>query len=91
MSEVPKTIQLPNNESAIALAGEREENLKTLSRLTGTNLVLRGQELLISGTQKQVERVSSLVRSLKSFWNEAKRYGGGYPNRPSGSRYRSLR
>jgi phosphate starvation-inducible PhoH-like protein len=72
MSEVPKTIQLPSNESAIALAGEREENLKTLSRLTGTNLVLRGQELLISGTQKQVERVSSLVRSLKSFWNEGK-------------------
>ena len=62
MSEVPKTIQLPSNESAIALAGEREENLKTLSRLTGTNLVLRGQELLVSGTQKQVDRVSSLVR-----------------------------
>lgn len=72
MSEVPKTIQLPNNESAIALSGERDENLKTLSRLTGANLVLRGQELLISGTEKQVERASSLVRSLKPFWNEGK-------------------
>ncbi|HEY9613362.1 PhoH family protein, partial [Allocoleopsis sp.] len=72
MSEVPKTIQLSNNESAIALSGERDENLKTLSRLTGANLVLRGQELLISGTEKQVERASSLVRSLKPFWNEGK-------------------
>ncbi len=72
MSEVPKTIQLPNNESAIALSGERDENLKTLSRLTGANLVLRGQDLIISGTEKHVERASSLVRSLKPFWNEGK-------------------
>jgi phosphate starvation-inducible PhoH-like protein len=72
MSEVSKTIQLPSNESAIALAGEREENLKILSRITGGDLVLRGQELLISGTEKQVERVLSLVRSLKTFWQEGK-------------------
>jgi phosphate starvation-inducible PhoH-like protein len=72
MSEVSKTIQLPSNESAIALSGDREENIKTLSRQTGATLVLRGQELLISGTEKQVERASSLVRSLKPFWNEGK-------------------
>ena len=72
MSEVLKTIQLQSNESAIALAGEREENLKTLSRQTGATLVLRGQELLISGTEKQVERTVSLVRSLKTFWQEGK-------------------
>lgn len=72
MSEVSKSIQLPSPSSAIALSGEREENLKTLSRQTGANLVMRGQELLISGTEKQVERVSELVRSLKPFWNEGK-------------------
>jgi len=76
MSEASKTIQLPSNESAIALAGDREENLKTLSRQTGANLVLRGQELVISGTQKQVERASSLVRSLKTFWQEGKTVTG---------------
>ncbi len=76
MSEVSKTIQLPSNESAIALAGEREENIKTISRKTGASLVLRGQELLISGTEKQVERVSSLVRSLKPFWKEGKSITG---------------
>ena len=76
MSEVLKTIQLQSNESAIALAGEREENLKTLSRQTGATLVLRGQELLISGTEKQVERTLSLVRSLKTFWQEGKTVTG---------------
>jgi phosphate starvation-inducible PhoH-like protein len=76
MSEVLKTIQLQSNESAIALAGEREENLKTLSRQTGATLVLRGQELLISGTEKQVERTVSLVRSLKTFWQEGKTITG---------------
>lgn len=73
MSEVSKTIELPSNESAIALSGDRDENIKTLSRLTGANLVLRGQDLLMSGTEKQVERASSVVRSLKPFWNEGKK------------------
>jgi phosphate starvation-inducible protein PhoH and related proteins len=72
MSEVLTTIELPSNESAIALAGDREENIKTLSRHTGAALVLRGQELLISGTEKQVERALSVVRSLKPFWEEGK-------------------
>ncbi|HEY9632513.1 MAG TPA: PhoH family protein [Coleofasciculaceae cyanobacterium] len=72
MSEVSKTIELPSNESAIALAGDREENIKILSRQTGASLVLRGQELVISGTEKQVERALSLVRSLKAFWQDGK-------------------
>lgn len=76
MSEVSKTIQLPSNESAIALGGTREDNLKILSRQTGATLVLRGQELVITGTQKQVERVSSVVRILKSFWQEGKNISG---------------
>ena len=76
MSEVSKTIQLPSNESAIALGGTREDNLKILSRQTGATLALRGQELVITGTQKQVERVSSVVRILKSFWQEGKNITG---------------
>ncbi|CAA9268102.1 Phosphate starvation-inducible protein PhoH, predicted ATPase [uncultured Coleofasciculus sp.] len=76
MSEVSKTIQLPSNESAIALGGTREDNLKILSQQTGATLVLRGQELVITGTQKQVERVSSVVRILKSFWQEGKNITG---------------
>jgi phosphate starvation-inducible protein PhoH and related proteins len=66
------TILLPSIESAIALAGGQEENLKLLSRQTGANLVLRGQELLITGTEKQVERASQLVLSLEDLWMKGK-------------------
>lgn len=62
------TIHLPSQESAIALSGEHEENLKTLSRQTGATLVLRGQELYISGTQQQIDLCIKLVRSLEDLW-----------------------
>ncbi|MEH2052275.1 PhoH family protein [Nostoc sp.] len=62
------TIQLPNIPSAIALAGDGEENLKILSRQTGATLVLRGQELVISGTEGQIDLASRLVRSLEDLW-----------------------
>lgn len=61
-------IQLPNIPSAIALAGDREENLKLLSQQTGANLVLRGQEIHISGTEAQINLASQLVRSLEAIW-----------------------
>jgi phosphate starvation-inducible PhoH-like protein len=63
------TIQLPNIDSAIALAGEGEDNLKTLSRQTGATLVLRGQELHISGTENQINQALQLVRSLEDLWS----------------------
>ncbi|MEY3867639.1 MAG: PhoH family protein [Microcoleaceae cyanobacterium] len=70
------TIELPSVASAIALGGYQEENLKILSRQTGATVVLRGQELLISGTDSQVELCEKLVRSLSSFWNEGKTISG---------------
>jgi phosphate starvation-inducible protein PhoH and related proteins len=72
MTETSQTIQLPSNESAIALAGIQEENLKFLSRHTGAKLVLRGQELIVFGEEKPVERVLKVLRSLKPYWQEAK-------------------
>lgn len=72
MTETSQTIQLLTNESAIALAGIQEENLKFLSRHTGAKLVLRGQELIVFGEEKPVERVLKVVRSLKPYWQEAK-------------------
>ena len=71
MAEV-LTIVLPNQESAIALSGEHEENLKSLARQTGATLVLRGQELYISGTDKQIQLCSQLVRSLEDLWGKGK-------------------
>ncbi|MBD2499953.1 PhoH family protein [Anabaena azotica] len=61
-------IQLPNIDATIALAGDREENLKILSRQTGANLVLRGQEIHIFGTEQQRELAAKLVRSLENIW-----------------------
>ena len=62
------TIELPDIPSAIALAGNKEENLKTLSRQTGATIVLRGQELYVSGTEKQIDLVRRLVKSLEDIW-----------------------
>lgn len=72
MADVIETIELPNSESAIALAGPHEQNLKMLSRHTGTQLVMRGQDLLISGQPKQVERCIEIVQSLAPYWGEGK-------------------
>lgn len=65
-------IELPNVSSALALAGYQEENLKTLSRQTGAQLVLRGQDLLISGTENQIDLCRRLVHSLEDFWKHGK-------------------
>ncbi|MEM7727322.1 MAG: PhoH family protein [Cyanobacteria bacterium P01_A01_bin.45] len=64
------TIELPDIPSAIALAGDKEENFKLLSQQTGATLVLRGQNVVISGTPKQIELAQKLVRSLSDLWSQ---------------------
>lgn len=71
MAEALK-IELPSITSAIALAGDREENLKLIARQTGAKLVLRGQELLISGTDDQVLLSQRLIQSLERYWGQEK-------------------
>lgn len=66
------TIALPSVESVVALSGYREENLKLLARQTGTELVIRGNDLVISGVPKQVELCVRLVRSLEDLWSQGK-------------------
>jgi phosphate starvation-inducible PhoH-like protein len=65
-------IDLPTPVSAIALAGDREENLKLIARQTGAKLVLRGQELLISGTPEQVLVSQRLIQALERYWGQEK-------------------
>ncbi len=69
-------LHLPTVESAIALAGEREENLKLLAQQTGATLVLRGQELLISGTANQIQLMQRLVAALEEDWSQGKAIAG---------------
>jgi len=64
------TIELPDIPSAMALAGNQEENLKILSRQTGATVVLRGQALYVSGTEKQIDLVRRLVKSLEDIWTK---------------------
>lgn len=66
------TLPLPSPESAIALAGSQEANLKLLSRQTGAKLVLRGQDLVITGTTNQVQRSQRLIQSLEQYWSQGR-------------------
>ncbi|TVP68382.1 MAG: PhoH family protein [Leptolyngbya sp. LCM1.Bin17] len=61
-------VSMPSPESAIALSGYRDENLKLLARQTGASLVLRGQELLISGTENGADLAHRLVAALEPIW-----------------------
>ncbi|MDX1978188.1 MAG: PhoH family protein [Pseudanabaenaceae cyanobacterium bins.68] len=58
----------PSPGSAIALAGSQEENLKYLSLLTQTHLVMRGQELLIKGEPSQTHLAQALIELLQTRW-----------------------
>ena len=60
----------------MALAGYREENLKQLARLTGATVVLRGQQICVSGQEKQVAQCEKLVRSLEPYWSKGQRVDG---------------
>ncbi|HEY9657078.1 MAG TPA: phosphate starvation-inducible protein PhoH, partial [Allocoleopsis sp.] len=66
------TIELPTPASAMALAGYQEENLKQLAQQTGASVALRGQALVISGTEQQVGLTEQLVRSLEPYWSQGK-------------------
>ena len=72
MPEKSQIIQLPDSQSAIALAGSHEQNLKLLSRHTGVSLVLRGQDLIIKGQEKAVNRCAKAVRTLEPIWSVGK-------------------
>ncbi|NEO55524.1 MAG: PhoH family protein [Okeania sp. SIO3B5] len=69
-------VELPTIDSAIALSGYQEENIKLLARHTGANVVMRGQELSIGGTATQIERCQKIVRSLESLWKHGKTITG---------------
>ncbi len=66
------TIQLPDMESAIALSGTQETNIKYIARLMGVTLVLRGQDLLISGQSQPMAQTEKLIRLLEPYWGQGK-------------------
>ncbi len=69
---ITKTIELPTPESAIAIAGLREENLKVLAQQTGASFVMRGQALQIAGNEIQVALSDSLLQALRPYWSKGR-------------------
>ncbi|NJL48635.1 MAG: PhoH family protein [Leptolyngbyaceae cyanobacterium SM2_5_2] len=63
-------LEIPKPEGAISLSGYRGENLKLLTQQTGATLVLRGQELLISGTEASTELARRLIEALEPIWGQ---------------------
>jgi phosphate starvation-inducible protein PhoH and related proteins len=68
----PLIFSLPTIESAIAIAGNLESNLKQMARLTGAQLVMRGQDLYISGTPSQQAQIQRLLETLEPYWSQGK-------------------
>ncbi|MDX2097312.1 MAG: PhoH family protein [Leptolyngbyaceae cyanobacterium bins.59] len=66
------SIELPSPQSAVVLTGYQGENLKALGRESGATVVLRGQELVISGSAEQIQICHRLVQLLEDFWKAGK-------------------
>jgi len=64
------TFSLMSSERAIALAGPHEENIKRIAQQTGANIVLRGSDLEIAGTENQIERTQKIVATLEPIWSQ---------------------
>ncbi|MGK7908117.1 MAG: PhoH family protein [Synechococcus sp.] len=65
-----EAIALHTSNYALSLAGPQEANLKLMGQRTGAQLVLRGDELWIAGTDSQRERVRALVDLLSPLWSQ---------------------
>ncbi|HIK43983.1 MAG TPA: PhoH family protein [Leptolyngbyaceae cyanobacterium M65_K2018_010] len=63
-------IDIPKTDGAIALSGYRGENLKLLAQQTGASLVLRGQELVLSGTEAGIDLAQRLIEALEPIWGQ---------------------
>ncbi|WP_008313383.1 PhoH family protein [Leptolyngbya sp. PCC 6406] len=63
-------VSLPSPESAIALSGYQNENLNLLSQQTGATVVLRGQEIRISGPENAVELSRRLIGLLEPLCSQ---------------------
>ena len=64
------TLDIPSSDGAIALAGYQEDNLKLIAQQTGATVVLRGQELILCGTENQVNLSQRLIQALEPLWGK---------------------
>ncbi|MGF1458278.1 MAG: PhoH family protein [Leptolyngbyaceae cyanobacterium] len=63
-------INLPSSESAIALSGHQNENIKLIAEQTGAQIVLRGRDLLFSGPHAALNLAKQIVLALEPLWSQ---------------------
>ena len=61
------TLQLQHHDEARALFGARDENLRRLCGVTGTQVVLRGNQIRIQGSEEQVLRCRETLKQWQSI------------------------
>ncbi len=58
---------LADNEEALALAGNHDENLRLIEREVGAHIGARGNEIRVRGTEEQVGRATELIAELRKL------------------------
>jgi len=64
------TIDLPDSDAAIALAGVGQKILNRIEALTGASVVLRGLQLELKGRPTQLERAAGVIELIRPIWQE---------------------
>ena len=64
------SIDLPDSDAAIALAGAGQKTLNRIEAISGASIVLRGLKLEISGLSSQMERAAALVELIRPIWQD---------------------
>ena len=57
-------LQINDNEMLMSIVGQFDQNLKSLSKLTGTNLYFRGNSITCKGGKENIEMFSQAIKFL---------------------------
>ncbi len=71
-----KKISVPEH-GALALFGVHDENLKSLEKTLGVQIVSRGEELLVEGAAEQVEKLENIFQQLSGLAADGHRLTAG--------------
>ena len=71
-----KKISVPE-QGALALFGVHDENLKSLEKTLGVQIVSRGEELLVEGAAEQVEKLENIFQQLSGLAADGHRLTAG--------------
>ena len=66
MGEIAKEVKIlvPGDQSMVALLGQRDEFLKLIEGAFGSRILVRGNEIAISGREEEADRVALLFEEL---------------------------